>query len=95
MMVFSSRNEVKSMSHQIRLLQYSLQLCSISNTLTLCSKTLTLCTQRFFHGKNRQITCPDTRPFEMGAMGAGVTFYNSMIGNFIVYQHRIETDLLK
>jgi len=47
----------------------SLQLCSISNTLTLCSNALTLCTQQCFHGENGQITCPDTCPFERGAMG--------------------------
>jgi len=28
-------------------------------------------------------------------MGTDVHFYNSIIGNFIVYQDRIETDLLK
>jgi len=28
-------------------------------------------------------------------MGTDVPFYNSIIGNFIIYQDRIETDLLK
>jgi len=28
-------------------------------------------------------------------MGTNVPFYNSVIGNLIVYQDRIETDLLK
>jgi len=28
-------------------------------------------------------------------MGTDVPFYDSIIGNFIVYQDRIETDLLK
>ena len=39
--------------------------------------------------ENRQITCPDTCPFERGAMETDVPFYNSIIGNFIVYQDRI------
>ena len=93
----NSRNEVTTMNHQIRLLQYSLQLCSISNTLTSCFMlhALTLRTQQCFHRKNRKITCPDTYPFERGAMGSDVPFYNSIIGNFIVYQDQIETDSLK
>jgi len=82
------------MNHQISLLWYSLQLFYISNTLTLCSSVLTLCTQQCFHGKNRQITCPDTCPFEI-AKGTDVPFHNSIIGNFIVYQDRTETDLWK
>jgi len=33
--------------------------------------------------------------FRKGSSGADVSFRNSIIGNFIVYQDRIETDLLK
>jgi len=91
LLFFNSRNGVTSMNHQIRLLQYSLQLCFIYNTLTLCSNALTLRTQESFHGKNRQITWPDTCPVERWAMGTDVLFYNGIIGNFIVYQDRIET----
>jgi len=34
-------------------------------------------------------------PFRKGSNGADVPFHNSIIGNFIVYQDRIHTDLLK
>jgi len=34
-------------------------------------------------------------PFRKGSNGADVPFHNSIIGNFIVYQDRIETHLLK
>ena len=38
---------------------------------------------------------PRYLPFRMGSNGADVPFHKSIIGNFIVYQGRIETDLLK
>jgi len=45
--------------------------------------------------QNRHTTCPDTCSSERGAMRSDVPFYNSIIGNFIVYQDRVATDLLK
>jgi len=41
-----------------------LQLRSISDTLTSSSNALTLCTQQCFHGKNRPITCPESKWYE-------------------------------
>jgi len=38
---------------------------------------------------------PRYLPFRKGSNGADVPFHNSIIGNFIVYQDRIETFLLK
>ena len=64
-----------------------------SPTLSLYAPTLSRYAPSF-HWKNRQITCPDICPFERGAVGTDVPFYNSIIDNFIVYQDRIETDLL-
>jgi len=34
-------------------------------------------------------------PFQKGATGAEVLFQNSIIGNFMVYQHRLEINLLQ
>jgi len=52
--------------------------------------------QQCFHGKNGQITCPVRYlPFRKGSNGAYLPFHNSIIGNFIVHQDRIETALLK
>jgi len=34
-------------------------------------------------------------PFKRGATGSEVPFYNSIAGNFIVYQDRLETNLLQ
>jgi len=95
LLFFNSRNKVTSMNHHIRLLKYSLQLFSTSSTLTLCSNALAPCTQQRFNGKIRQITSPDTCPFERRAMGTDVPFYSGIVGDFIVYRDRIETDLLK
>jgi len=33
-------------------------------------------------------------PFQQGKTGAEVPFHNSIIGNFMVYQDRLETNLL-
>jgi len=38
---------------------------------------------------------PRYLPFRKGSNGADAPFHNSILGNFIVYQDRIETDLLK
>ena len=38
---------------------------------------------------------PTCLPFGKGTDGADVHFHNSIIGNFVVYQNQIETDLLK
>jgi len=67
----------------------------LSNTLTLCSSALTLCTQQCFHRlkwTNHMSTC---LRFGKVTNGADVPFHNSIIGIFVVYQSRIETDLLK
>jgi len=34
-------------------------------------------------------------PFQKGATGAEVPFHNNVIGNFVVYQDRIERNLLQ
>jgi len=34
-------------------------------------------------------------PFQKGATGAEVPFHTSIIGNFMVYQDRLETNLLQ
>jgi len=34
-------------------------------------------------------------PFQKGATGAEVPFHNSTIGEFMVYQDRLETNLLR
>jgi len=36
-----------------------------------------------------------TLPLEKGATGAEVTFYKNIIGYFMVFQYRIETNLLQ
>ena len=52
--------------------------------------------QQCFYGKNGQFTCPVRYlPFRKGSNTADLPFHNIIIGNFIVYQDRIETVLLK
>jgi len=52
--------------------------------------------QQCFHGRNGQITFPVRHlPFRKGSNGVDLPFHNSIIGNFIIDQDRIETDLLK
>jgi len=81
-------------SYQYGPLSYYSTVCSIAPppALSLYApmlSPLTISTQQCFHEKNRQITCPDTCLFERGAIGTDGPFYNSILGNFIVYQDRI------